>query len=373
MPQSTLKSNLVIPEVLAPMINSKLTDNMVFFPIVEFDDTLVGQPGDVITFPVYNYIGDATVVDEDGEIKAVALTTDTKEKKVVKTGKAVRLTDEAMLSAYGNPVDESAKQIALAIDNKADNDILAELKKISPVRQYANSAPFTPDHVAEALAIFGEDEAGVKALYMNADDRATLRKDKDYIKPSDMGQEMMLKGTAGELYGCNIIVSNKIKKDPVTGDVWRFIVKPGAVKLIRKRSVLLEVEREATFARSTLVATYHYVAYLYNESLAVAMREFTKLNEVTTITSVAGTTASNDTLIKIPADIVAPKGYKWIYKLGTTDVTPVFGTALSGYTDWVSGATEIAGGANTKAILALVNATDNKPVLYQNVTLVKKV
>jgi hypothetical protein len=363
----TLTTDLIIPEVLAPMINEKLTDNMVFFPIVSFDDTLVGRPGDTITFPSYSYIGDADDTNENGLVTPVALTASDVDKKVKKTTKAVTLTDESMLSAYGNPIDEASSQIALAIDSKADNDILAELKTVGATRQYAFQDAFSVDHVADAMSIFGEDELGAKALFINAADKAILRKSDDYIKASDIGQDLILRGAVAELFGSQIIVSNKIVNDATNGETWRFIVKPGAIKLIRKRSVMLEVEREANYMRSTIYGSYHYVAYLYNEDLMVAMRQFTAAKAVTNITSTAGE-AENGTLLVIPT--AAPVGYKWVYKLGSSDVTFTFGTALSGYTDWVSSTTEIAASTSTKAAVALVDSAD-KPVKYQNVTLVK--
>ena len=71
--------------------------------------------------------------------------------------------------------------------------------------------------------------------------------------------------------------------------------------------------------------------------------------------------------------MAAPAGYKWVYKLDTSaDNIGVFGTQLSGTTDWVSSDTEIAAGANTKAHVVLVNATDSKPVKTITVTIVKK-
>ena len=88
------------------------------------------------------------------------------------------------------------------------------------------------------------------------------------------------------------------------------------------------------------------------------------------VTSTVGATATNDTFIGISE--AAPVNTKWVYKLGSSDVTPTFGTALSGYTDWVSGATEIAASTSTKASVCLVWAADSKPLKYANVTLVKK-
>lgn len=368
---TTMKANLVIPEVLASVVETKLTDKMVFLPVVEVDDTLVGKPGDEITFPSFAYIGDASDVDENGQIVPVALSTSTVKAKVKKTAKAVQITDEAVLSGYGDPIGEAGKQLAVAIDNKADNDILEALDGVSAVRQFGTTADISPDVLADALTIFGEDEDGVKALYISTTDKATLRKNDDFIKATDLGDARMSSGVMGELWGCQIIPANKIKKDATNGEIRRYIVKPGAVKFIRKRGIMLEVEREAEYQRQTAYATQHYTAYLHDESKVVMIRQFTDLKTLAadSIVSTAGE-ATNGTFLDIK--VPAPVGFKWVYKLGTTDVSnAAFGTALSSYTDWVSATTEIAASTNTKAHVALVDA-DNKPVKQLNVTLVKK-
>ena len=369
---TTLTSNLIIPEVLASVVDKKLTNNMVFLPLAEVDDTLVGKPGDTIKFPSFAYIGDAADVDENGQIVPVALAESYVSATVKKSAKAVQITDEAILSGYGDPVNEAGMQIVKAIDNHADNDLLTALEGIGATRQFGTEATISPDVVADAMTIFGEDMSGVKAMLIAPADVATLRKNDDFIKATDLGDQRLSSDVIGDLFGCQLIPANKITSDTTNGEIRRFIVKPGALKLIRKRGVNIEVDRDPEYQRNTIYATQHYTAYLYDESKVVMIRQFTALKslEATDVVSTAGTAASNGTFLDIK--VAAPVGMKWVYKLGTTDVTAAFGTALTGYTDWTSKTTEIAAGAtNTKAHVALVDA-DNKPVKDLNVTLVKK-
>lgn len=366
----TLKQNLIIPEVLASMVEAKLTDNMVLYPLATIDNTLVGNPGDTIKYPVYAYIGDATDIDENGLIEPVALNQTFVSATVKKVAKAVTVTDEAQGAAYGDPLGEAARQIALAIDSKGDNDLLEALEGVSATRQFGTQADFSPDVVADALTIFGEDEEGVKALLISAEEKAILRKSDDFIKACDIGQNMVLKGAVGEIWGCQIIVSNKIKENSTTGEKHLFIVKPGALRLVNKRGVMIEPKREAEYQRTSIFGSKHYTAYLYDESKVVMIRKFTDLKELgaTDVVSTAGESQNGTFLnIKVPA----PVGFRWVYKLGTTDGSATFGTALSGYTDWAGATTEIAASTSTKAHIALVDA-ENKPVKHKNVTLVKK-
>ena len=46
-------TNLVNPEVMAPMIKATLPKKIKYSPLAKIDTTLSGQPGDSITVPKY--------------------------------------------------------------------------------------------------------------------------------------------------------------------------------------------------------------------------------------------------------------------------------------------------------------------------------
>ena len=45
---STKLANLIDPQVIADFVDQKLIDNIVFAPLAEIDQTLVGRPGDTL-------------------------------------------------------------------------------------------------------------------------------------------------------------------------------------------------------------------------------------------------------------------------------------------------------------------------------------
>lgn len=110
--ETTKISDLIDPEVMADMISAKIPDKIVVAPFAKVDKTLSGVPGDTITIPQYSYIGDAVDVAEGVAAETVKLQTSTTTAKVKKAMKAVELTDEAVLSGYGNPVAETNNQLA---------------------------------------------------------------------------------------------------------------------------------------------------------------------------------------------------------------------------------------------------------------------
>lgn len=363
MSEYTLKASLVIPEVIADLVETKLGDNITLLPLAVEDNTLVGQPGDTLKFPAFKYIGKAAVVNENGQIQTGKLEAGTTEATVHKYAKGISITDEARLSGHGDPMGEAAKQLARAIDQGVDDELFSVLNSVGVSRKHINTT-ISADNIADALVLFGEDLTGDKVLLTDAAGFAALRKDDDYIRASDMGQRMITDDVVGEIWGCQILISNKIKTDTTVKEKSYFIVKPGALRLVNKRGTLVEVQREPEYMRDNIYASKHCVAYLYDASKVVALTQFTGLQALTSdsgIETVAG--ASGKTKIVIPDVMAAPAGYKWVYKLDDTATDMgTWDTELTGTTDWVDSDTEIAANSKTKAHVVLVNATDSKPV-----------
>ena len=123
----TLLTNLVNPQVMGDIIDHKLVDAMKFAPLCDIDRTLEGRAGSKIYLPQYSYIGDADVVAENSAITPKLLAATMTSVAIQKIAVGVTLTDEAVLSGYGDPWGEAADQIVLSIASKLDNEVLSVL------------------------------------------------------------------------------------------------------------------------------------------------------------------------------------------------------------------------------------------------------
>lgn len=270
-------ANLVDPEVMADLIREKLVDDIKFSPLAVIDTTLVGRPGDEITLPKYAYIGDAADVAEGAAIPVELLSATKATAKVKKAGKGIALTDEAILSGYGDPLGEGTAQLRTAIAQKVDNDCLTALSGIKAGMTVDVSADkiISSNVIADALVKFGEDLDGTKVLLIAPAQLAQIRKDPDYLKPSEMSQQAIMSGAVGECWGCQLVVSNKIKASG--GKYTNYIVKPGAIAIYLKRDVEVETDRDIQKKTTIVTADEHYTTYLLNESMAIKL--VTKENE----------------------------------------------------------------------------------------------
>ena len=272
----TLLANIVNPEVMADMVNKKLTDLIKFAPLAEIDYTLEGRPGDKIIVPSWNYIGDANVLTEGSSLNTVTMTAGKANAVIHKVAQGVELTDEAVLSGFGDPIGEAANQIALAIAAAVDNEVLSILHGISAntaVQYTANNTTYpAATDIISALELFGEDiEDGTTVALVSPavyTQMRTVSGASAWIPASEMAAGIALRGVVGEFGGCQVMVSNKLKTSGAgAGDI--YLVKPGALRIFMKRDTLIESQRDILKFTTVMTGSKHFVAYLYNAAKAV--------------------------------------------------------------------------------------------------------
>lgn len=265
---ATLLNNLVDPEVMGDLVEKKLVDAMKFAPLATIDNTLVGVPGSTITLPAYQYIGDASVLAENSELSLATLVASTVSVAIHKIAQGVELTDEAVLSGYGDPIGEAVDQITLAIAAGTDNAVLGVLGSIASTMTYETSAstvdPADTD-IADALELFGEDIDGVKVVLVAPAVYTAMRKNTNtWVPASEVAAEIAVRGIVGEYQGCQVMVSNKLKTSKNI-----YIVKPGALRIFLKRGTFIETDRDILKFSTVITGSKHFAAYLYDASKAI--------------------------------------------------------------------------------------------------------
>ena len=268
-------AQLVNPEVLADMVSAKLPKMIKFTPLAYVERELVGQPGNTVTVPKWAYSGDAKDIAEGEAITPDQLTTDKSTMTIKKAGKGIEVTDEALLSGFGDPLGQATHQITLAIANKVDNDLVVEAKKAT---QYVDDAPVTGDALDKALAVFADEEDARYVALINPEDAIALRKDtvKEWVRGSEIGANIVVSGTFGETRGVQIVRSKKVDKgkgflvkvsavETDTDDVAKY----GAFVINLKRDVAIETDRDILKKTTVITGDEHYGVYLYDPTKVV--------------------------------------------------------------------------------------------------------
>ena len=314
----TKLSDLIDPEVMGDVVSARIPKKLRVAPFAKVDDTLAGVPGDTITVPAYAYIGDAADVGEGEAVTIEKMTASVRKATVKKAMKGIGLTDEAVLSGYGNPVGEANTQLALSIAAKIDNDCMEVLQSASLSYDGSGSA-ITYSAVVDALDLFEEEQSTDKVIFVHPRQVTQLRKSSDFLSADQYQAGVMLTGEVGMIAGCRVVPSKKVpvltewyKLDSAgsvtvtTGNLAQISAtlppaKVGdkvtksttavyscpivrlesgeanedevpALTIYRKRDVNVETERKPKIRTTEITADEFYVAVLSNEAKVVLAR-----------------------------------------------------------------------------------------------------
>ena len=266
----TKLANLINPQVMADMIAAELPKKIKMAPFAVVDTTLQGVAGNTITIPKFAYVGEAEVVAEGIAAGTVVLTATSAQATVKKAVKAIELTDEAVLSGYGDPVGEATRQLTMAIADKVDSDCMAAAAAATNVVDKSTAA-ISYNAIVDALDAFAEEDDEAKVLFIHPKQLTALRKDANFIDKNKFGADVMMAGVIGMIAGAQVVVSRKVK-DLGSGVYACPIMKAGALALYMKRGVNAETDRNVLASTTVLKADEHYVAAIKDESKIVVLK-----------------------------------------------------------------------------------------------------
>lgn len=287
--QSTKIADLIDPEVMADMISAKIPKKIVVAPFAKVDTSLQGVPGDTVTVPQYSYIGDAEDIAEGVACGTVKLETSTSTVKVKKAMKAVSLTDESILSGYGNPVGETNSQLANAIASKVDSDAMEALQDAQ--LEYDGSAKaISYEGIVEAIDLFEEEVNTEKVMFVHPKQVTQLRKDTNFISADKYTGNVVISGEVGMIANARIVPSKKVPEIEVgtTTKVKCYscpVVKltsdaetedeTSALTVYLKRDTNIETERH-TLSRTTDISVDKVYTVALSDQSKVVLAKFKK-------------------------------------------------------------------------------------------------
>ncbi|MBO5059977.1 MAG: N4-gp56 family major capsid protein [Clostridia bacterium] len=268
-------SDLVNPKVMADMISAKIENKIVVAPFAKVDDTLAGVAGDTIVVPQYSYIGDADDVAEGEAVDTTTLVTTTTEATIKKAMKAVELSDEAVLSGYGNPIGETNNQLAAAIAAKVDNDAMDALQTAKTVYEAGDIISY--DGIIDAIDKFGEETNCHKVIFVHPSQLTQLRHDEDFISCEKYTGNVLVSGEIGMIANTRVVPSKKvpvvdgyyicpivkIESDAETED------ETPALTIYLKRDTNVEVERQTLRRVTDISVDKFYTVVLSNDGKVV--------------------------------------------------------------------------------------------------------
>ena len=202
-------NELVNPMVMADAISAKINKKIVVSPFAKIDETLSGVPGDTVYVPQYSYIGDADDIAEGSLVGTSKLVASTTKATIKKAMKAVELTDEAVLSGYGNPVGETSNQLAAAIAAKVDADAMDALQD-AKLSFDSSDAQINYSGIVDAIDVFEEESNSEKVMFIHPKQMTQLRHDENFISADKYPGSVVMTGEIGMIANTRIVPSRRV-------------------------------------------------------------------------------------------------------------------------------------------------------------------
>ncbi len=275
---NTTISDLVNPLVMADMISAKIEKKLVVTPFAKVDESLMGVAGDTIVVPQYAYIGDAEDIAEGIAVGTTKLVTTTARATIKKAMKAVELSDEAVLSGYGNPVGETNNQLAMAIASKVDNDAMDAL--MTAQLTYTADDIISYDGIVDAIDVFEEESNTPKVIFVHPKQLTQLRHDADFISADKYNGMTIMTGEVGMIANARVVPSKKVPvedgiyvnpivqlESDATGD------ETAALTIYLKRDTNVEAERQS-LKRVTDISVDKFYTVVLSNAAKVVLAEF---------------------------------------------------------------------------------------------------
>lgn len=276
----TKLEKMINPQVMADMISAKVEKRVAVTPFAKVDSTLVGQAGNTITVPAFTYIGDGSDVAEGASIGASELTTSEKQYTIKKVGKGVDLTDEAIMSGYGDPIGEATNQLSKAIAQKVDQDAMDALYT-GTLTYDGSSSAIAYNGIIDAIDVLEEEYNSEKVIFIHPKQLTKLRKDSNFLSADQYvnGNYIQVNGEIGKIANCRVVVSKRVAesddtlgyKNPIVKLTWDAETEADtpALTIFLKKGVLVETDRDIDTQVNMIRATENYVVALTDESKVV--------------------------------------------------------------------------------------------------------
>ena len=121
--------------------------------------------------------------------------------------KAVEITDEAVLSGYGDPVGQATGQLGKSVAAKIDEDCMTALLGVTTLTYDGSTAKISYNGIVDANDMFNEEINSEKVMFVNPKQVTDLRKDPNFISADKYDGKVIMTGEVGKICNARIVPS----------------------------------------------------------------------------------------------------------------------------------------------------------------------
>ncbi|MCH1962685.1 hypothetical protein MCG45_07320 [Clostridium perfringens] len=269
--------NLIKPEIYAGIVTEKFKGKMILSNFAMDLGELSGKVGDTVSFPMFNQIGSAKVLNKGDGIDEEELTQkETKATIKQMAAPGVLIYDVDDLTALGNFVENGAMQQGTVLARGLDSDLFKEALTSKLKVKTTNKNVLMADDLNRGFAMFGDEQnvEDMACIICHSIVASSFYNMPEFVKAdytfNGKGNGIVHNNCIGHFRGVPVFMSDK--DTMVDGECVTIIVKKNALAKMKKRGINVESERQAKFKRTALYADYIYTVKLVNTEGVVVLR-----------------------------------------------------------------------------------------------------
>lgn len=251
----------IVPEVFADLAQAKFAGKVKVLgsPAVIEDNTLVGQPGETISFPKWGALGDLDDLTKGTAMTPVSMSQTDTSATIKEAGKAVVIDDRdklTILGGTGGAESEALRQFAALAARKVDGDLITEaLSAAGHALAPSAGTKIGWSVLVDSFAQFGDEfePDEFAGIWINSAQMADLFKDSQFIDASKIGDNSVVRsGTLGNIGGIPVNLSNRVAAGSV------LVAKNATLGALYKRRPLVESDRDVLKRQDVVTINVHY-------------------------------------------------------------------------------------------------------------------
>ena len=255
--------DFIAPEVYADLAQASFTGKVKVLgsPAVLEDNTLVGQPGESITFPAWGALGELDDLTTGVAMVPTELEQTDSSATIKEAGKAVVINDRDKLTMLGGQTgaeSEALRQFGVLAARKVDGDLITEARTAAGRLVHTTSAgvtAFSWAALTEGFALFGDEfePDEFAGIYIHPTQLAEAFADPQFIDASKMGDNSLIRrGVVGTLGGLALSVSSRLTEGEF------LLMRRNVLGALYKRRPLVEQDRDILKRQDVYTTNVHY-------------------------------------------------------------------------------------------------------------------
>jgi len=253
-----------------------LVEELNLLPFVEVLTDLVGRPGDEVTLPEYDFIGQSSTpstTDDGVPIPMRALSHDKSTAIIKKTTVGIAVTDEVLLCGEDSIMADIHRQLATAIAVTVEQEVISEL--VTTPNNYNTGTTLGFNSLVNANSAFPMELSSEKVLFIHPNQYLSFANDPRSIFANEY--TTLAKGEIGALAGVHIVPSENVER--VGAVYYNNMIclptspnDPKAVSIFLKRDLNIEVDRRVKNRIYEISADIIFAVALTNPEKAILVR-----------------------------------------------------------------------------------------------------